>query len=59
MKKFWNQLEDSVIKIRNEQLWIGGDLNGHVGKTTQGMKSLCEDMVLAKEMSKETGLPVL
>ena len=31
--KFWNQLGNSVMTIpESEQLWIGGDLNGHVGQ---------------------------
>ena len=35
--KFWNQLGDNVMKIsESEQLWIGGDLNGHRGGNNTG-----------------------
>ena len=35
--KFWNQLGDTIMAIpESEQLWIGGDLNGHVGEGNAG-----------------------
>ena len=35
--EFWELLDEAVGKIPcNERVWIGGDLNGHVGEGNTG-----------------------
>ncbi|XP_068236949.1 uncharacterized protein [Palaemon carinicauda] len=38
---FWRQLDQEMINIPNEELlMIGGDLNGHVGRNSQGLERI-------------------
>jgi hypothetical protein len=38
-RRFWEDLEDMVrVVSRNEKLFIGGDLNGHVGTVRGGFE---------------------
>ena len=51
--QFWEHLDEIVqgIPIR-EKLFIGGDLNGHVGLVIMGLIVCMEDLVLGKEINQ-------
>merc|ERR1712082_269917 len=36
-ESFWNELHEEVRKIpKDDMIWLGGDLNGHIGKNIAG-----------------------
>ena len=40
-EKFWNEFDDEIKQIPEEDMvWIGGDLNGHIGKDKSGYEEV-------------------
>ena len=40
-ERFWNKMDDTTQEIPNrETVWIGGDLNGHVGDRNEGIEQI-------------------
>ena len=57
--RFWEQIEDMMVKIpQGEGVWIGGDLNGHVGDSNEGESKTMGKHGLGK-MNKERELSLL
>jgi exonuclease III len=53
-RRFWEVLEDMVRGLpSNEKLFIGGDLNGHVGTVRGGLRGYMGVLNMANRIKKE------
>ena len=68
-EQFWNKLESILGEIpKEEAVWIGGDLNGHVGIENEGFEEIMrkygagsknEAGERVKDFARESGMAIL
>jgi hypothetical protein len=53
-RRFWKDLEDMVREVpSSEKLFIGGDLNGHVGTIRGGLRGYMRILDIANIIKRE------
>jgi hypothetical protein len=53
-RRFWEDLEDMIREVSSsEKLFIGGDLNGHIGTVRGGLRGYMKILDMANRIKKE------
>ena len=52
-ERFWNMMDNTTQEIPNmETVWIGGDLNGHVGDNNEGVEEIMGKYGIGDKMKR-------
>ena len=52
-KKFWRQVERVIMNTDiNQEVIVGGDMNGHVGQVANGFHEAMETLAMVPKMQK-------